>query len=158
MLSGSVVSTINSVARSLRDPSWHRDPASGSSAPVDQISREVETFAAGEIHTAKGRRDNKPRQDVRGGSTSMTGYLFGEVSEKRKEKAPDTRVYEVDSSDHLSASSPPNAVQYELEVGSSEDSTPPTKGKAPALKATSHGISHDSSKKTKHRADKIPGV
>lgn len=141
-----------SVPRRLRDPSWLSNPAPGSSAPVDQISRKVETSS----HDSRGRRDNKARQNARRGSTTTTENSFGKVSEKKKGKARVARIYEVDSSDHSSAASSSNTVQYELEVSSSGDSTPPSKGKAPAIEATSHGNSYESSENNKHRADKIP--
>jgi len=145
-----------SVPRRLSDPRWLHGPVSGSSALVDSISGGVERLAPAELRTAKGRRDNKARRDVHQGSTSMTENLFGEVSEKKKGKAPVARVYEVDSSDHSSAASSSSTVQYELEVSSSEDSTPPAKGKVPAAEATSHGDSYDRSKTTKHKANKTP--
>lgn len=141
-----------SVPRSLRDPSWLSNSAPGSSASVDQISREVKTSS----HDSKGRLDNKARQKARRSSTTTTENFFGEVAEKKRGKAPVARVYEDDSSDHSSAASSSNTVQHELEASSSEDNTPPTRGKAPAIEATSHGKSYDSSGKTKHRADKIP--
>lgn len=145
-----------SVPRRLSDPRWLHGSVSGSSALVDQLNREVERLASGELRTLKGRRDNKARQDVHQGSTSRTENFLGEVSEKKKGKVPATRVYGIDSPEHSSAASSSNTVQYELEVSSSEDSTPPNKGKAPAVEATSNGKSYDSSKKTTQRADKIP--
>ena len=139
------------VPRKSRDPDGFHDSVSGWSMPVGQTRREE-----GNVRTPKGSHDNKARQDVRRGSTSTTEHSFGEVSRKKKGKTPVTRVYEIDSSDHSSAAASPNTVQYELEVSSSEDSTPPAKGKAPAAEATSQGDSCDSPEKTKHKADRAP--
>lgn len=137
-----------SVPRGSRDPGWLHDSVSGSSMPVGQTSREE-----GNVRTPKGSRDNKARQDVRRGSTSTTEHSFGEVSKKKKGKTPVTRVYEIDSSDHSSATASPNTVQYELEVSSSEDGTRPIKGKAPIVEATLEEISCDSPEETKHKAE-----
>ena len=104
----------------------------GANAIVNQSSRWPNTFAAGEIREPKDRRDNKARQRVRRGELSTTEYVFGEASEKKKVKAPVAEDDEIDSSEHSSAESSSNKVQYELEVGSSEHSTPPAKGKAAA--------------------------
>jgi hypothetical protein len=143
-------------------PDWFLDTASTSklaersNASVNQSSRWSNTLVAGEIRDPKNRRDNKARQRVRRGGMSITDYVFGEVSEKKKGNAPVAEDDETDSSDYSSAPSSSNTVQHELEVSSSEDCTPPAKGKAATTKATSRRDPRDSSQKTKHKADKTP--
>lgn len=101
---------------------------------------------------SKDRRDNKARQRGRRGPVSTTETFSGEVSEKKKRrKVPVTREYETDS-DHTSAASSSNTVQYELEVSSSEVSTPSAEGKATPAETTSWEDSDHSSEKTKHNA------
>lgn len=140
-----------SIPRRSRDPEGLHDSVSGSSMPACQDRREE-----GSVRTPKGRRDNKARQDVRRGTTSTTEHSFGEVSKKKKGKTSVTRVYEIDSSDHSSATASPNTVQYGLEVSSSEDGPPPIKGKAPIVEGTLKGTSCDSPEETKHKAERTP--
>jgi hypothetical protein len=139
-------------------PGLFHDTASSSRSDtlVNQSSRWPNTIAAGGTRDPKDRRDNKARQRVLRGEMSITDYVFGEVSEKKKGKAPVAEDGETDSSDHSSAASSSNTVQHELEVSSSEDCTPPAKGKAAATKVNSRGKSRDSSQKTKHKANKTP--
>ena len=141
-------------------PDWFHDTASSSklaersNASVDQSSRWPNAFATGEFREPADRRDDKARQRVRRGEMSITEYVFGEASEKKKGKAPVTREHETDSSDHSSDAASSNSVQYELEVSSSEDSTPPAKGKAAVGENASRRKSRKSSQKTKHKANK----
>lgn len=127
-------------------------PSKASKASIDQTSREAKTSAAGEISNPKGRSDIKARERVRRRSVSTTEHVFGEASEKKKGKAPVTRVYGIDTSDHSSATSSSNTVQDELEVSSSEDSTPSVGGKATPTETISYEDSDHSSKNTKRKA------
>jgi hypothetical protein len=128
--------------------------AKRSNASVDQNNRGVQTFAIGEIRTPKGRRDNRARRDALRGSASTPGHVLGEMSEKKKGKAPVTRDHEADSSDHLSAGSSSNTVLHEREASSSDDSTPSARGRVTPAETASHGGSCDSSEKIKVKADK----
>lgn len=112
-----------SVPRTSRDPDWSHGPASRSKLP------------------------NRSRVPVRK-STAKPDV----VSKKKKGKAPVTRDQEPESSNHSSDASSSNTVQYELEVSSSQDSTPLGKGKVTPAETTSCGDSCGYSKKTEHKA------
>lgn len=147
----------------LSDPSAEiiiRDTASSSrltensNASVSQSSREVKTPAASVTRDSKDRRDNKARQRVRRGSVSTTTDSSGEVTEKRKGKAPVTRKYETDS-DHSSAASSSNTVRYELDISSSEVSIPSAGDEATPAETTSWEDSDYNSENTKRKAGGI---
>jgi hypothetical protein len=113
-----------SVQRTSGDPDWSCDSAPRSKLP------------------------NRSRVPVRK-STAKPDV----VSKKKKGKAPVTGDQEPESSDHSSDASSSNTLQYELEVSSSQDSTPLARGKVTPAETISCGDSCDCSKKTEHKTD-----